>query len=71
MKKIYCVISACPDSYSGYGRRSLDVIKELLRLRPDWNIEILSQRWGDTRRGYLEDHEEWEVISHIVNSLTR
>ena len=71
MKKIYCAISACPDSYSGYGRRSLDVIKELLRLRPDWNIEILSQRWGDTRRGYLEDHEEWEVISHIVNSLTR
>lgn len=71
MKKIFCAISACPDTYSGYGRRSLDLIKEILRKRPDWNVEILSQRWGDTRRGYLEDHEEWEVMSHIVPSLTQ
>lgn len=70
-KKIFCAISAPPDTYSGYGRRALDIIKELLRIRPDWDIRILSQRWGDTRRGYLEDQEEWEVISHIVPNLTR
>lgn len=70
-KKIFCAISAPPDTYSGYGRRALDIIKELLRIRPDWEIRILSQRWGDTRRGYLEDQEEWEVISHIVPNLAR
>lgn len=69
--KISCVISACPDTYSGYGRRSLDFIKELMRIRPDWDIKILSQRWGDTRRGYLEDHQEWEVISRIVPGINQ
>ena len=71
MKKVFCVVSAPPYTYSGYGRRALDVIKELFRIRPDWDIKILSQRWGDTRQGYLEDQEEWEVISHIVPSIQR
>lgn len=71
MKKVFCVVSAPPDTYSGYGRRALDVIKELFRIRPDWDIKILSQRWGDTRQGYLEDQEEWEVISHIVPGIQR
>lgn len=67
--KILCVVSACPDTYSGYGRRSLDFIKELIRVRPEWDIRILSQRWGDTRMGYLEDNKEWEIISRIVPSV--
>lgn len=71
MKKILCVVSAPPDTYSGYGRRALDFIKELIRIRPEWDVQILSQRWGDTRRGYLEDHEEWEIISRIIPGLVR
>ena len=70
MSKIRCVVSAPVDSYSGYGKRSFDFVKELLRIRPDWDISILSQRWGDCRMGFLEDHEEYEVLTHIVSNLT-
>lgn len=68
---IYCVVSCPPDTYSGYGRRSLDFLKELIRVRPDWDIEILSQRWGSTRRGYLKDHGEWDIIKRIVPKMKK
>ena len=70
MNKISCVVSCPCDTYSGYGRRALDFVKMLIEARPHWDIKILSQRWGDTRMGYLEDHEEWEVISRIVPAIT-
>ena len=68
--KVTCVVSACPDIYSGYGKRSLDFIKELIRVRPDWDIKILSQRWGECRAGYLRDHNETDLISRIIEKLT-
>ena len=68
--KISCVISCPLDTYSGYGRRSLDFVKQLMRIKPDWDIKILSQRWGDTRMGYLGDNEEWEIISRLVPNIT-
>lgn len=69
MKSLYVVISAPVDTYSGYGGRSRDVIKALLKQYPSWDIQILSQRWGDTRQGYLEDHNEYELLSHITYSV--
>lgn len=71
MKKLLCAISCPCDTYSGYGRRSLDIVKEILRIRPDWDVQILSQRWGDTRQGFLADQGEWEVLSHITHGLSR
>ena len=71
MNKLLCAISCPCDTYSGYGRRSLDIVKEILRIRPDWDVQILSQRWGDTRQGFLADQGEWEVLSHITNRLPR
>lgn len=71
MKKINCVVSCPLDTYSGYGRRSVDLVKELIYNYPDWNIQILSQRWGDTRFGYLENHGEWDLRSHIVPGITQ
>lgn len=70
MSKIICYISAPVDSYSGYGRRALDLVEQLMTIKPDWDIRILSQRWGDTRMGYLEDHEKWEIISKLVPNIT-
>lgn len=64
--KITCVVSCPCDTYSGYGRRALDFVKQLIKVKPDWDIKILSQRWGDTRMGYLQDNEEWEIISRVV-----
>ena len=60
MKQL-CVISAPPDTYSGYGARSRDFIKAIYELKKDeWDIKILPQRWGSTSWGFLDDNkEEW------------
>lgn len=68
--RISCVVSCPLDTYSGYGQRALDFVKQLIRVYPDWDIRILSQRWGDTRMGYLEDNEEWELISRIIPGIS-
>ena len=61
MNRPYCVISAPPTTYSGYGARSRDFIKAIYELKKDeWNIQIMPQRWGNTSWGFLEDNkEEW------------
>lgn len=71
MSKISCIVSCPCDTYSGYGRRALDFVKELIYKKPDWDVRILSQRWGDTRQGYLQDHGEWEILSRIVPAITQ
>lgn len=60
MKQL-CVISAPPDTYSGYGARSRDFIKAVYDLKKDdWEIVIIPQRWGNTNWGFLDaNKEEW------------
>jgi len=70
MNKTTCVISCPADTYSGYGARSRDYIKALIESKPDWDIKILSQRWGNTRFGYLKDHKEADLASRIIANLT-
>ena len=67
MKQL-CVISAPPDTYSGYGARSRDLIKAIYELKKDeWDIRILSQRWGSTPWGFLENNkEEWGWMKELV-----
>ena len=69
MSKINVTVSAPVDTYSGYGARSRDFIKALLKSEK-YTIKVLSQRWGNTREGYLEDHNETELQSLIVPNLT-
>ncbi len=70
MKKISCVISCPISTYSGYGARSRDFVRALIQSKPDWDIKILSQRWGVTRMSYLEDSNDTELLSLIIPSLT-
>ena len=70
MNKTTCVISCPADTYSGYGARSRDYIKALIQSKPDWDIKILSQRWGNTRFGYLKDHNEADLASRIIANLS-
>jgi len=65
MDKISVLVSAPVDTYSGYGARSRDVVKALLALEK-YDVKILSQRWGNTRFGYLKDHGENDMIDRIV-----
>jgi glycosyltransferase involved in cell wall biosynthesis len=73
--KQYCVISAPPDTYSGYGARSRDFIKALYELKKDeWDIRIMPQRWGNTSWGFLEDYKEewgWMIPLLLKEPLTK
>lgn len=69
MDKIKVVVSAPIDTYSGYGARSRDFVKALLDIEK-YEVKVLSQRWGNTRFGYLEDHQEDLLSSLIVPNLT-
>jgi glycosyltransferase involved in cell wall biosynthesis len=73
--KQYCVISAPPDTYSGYGARSRDFIKALYELKKDeWDIQIMPQRWGNTSWGFLEDYKEewgWMIPLLLKGPLTQ
>lgn len=68
MSKISLAISCPLDTYSGYGARSRDVIKALIKTGK-YNINVISQRWGNTRFGYLKDHNEEELMSLIIPGL--
>jgi hypothetical protein len=68
MKQL-CIISAPIDTYSGYGARARDFVKAIYELKKDeWDITILSQRWGSTPWGYIKDNEsEWSWILPLIN----
>ena len=48
------VISAPVDTYSGYGARSRDIIKALLKA-DKFEVVIIPQRWGNTPFGFLQE----------------
>lgn len=68
MSKPYCVISAPVLTSSGYGARSRDLVKAIYELKKDeWDIEIISQRWGNTPMDYVDYHEDWMWIKALVS----
>lgn len=73
--KQYCVISAPPDTYSGYGARARDFIKAIYELKKDeWDIQVIPQRWGNTSWGFLEDNKEewgWMIPLLLKSPMTR
>jgi hypothetical protein len=73
--KPLCVISCPIDTNSGYGSRARDFVKALYELKKDdWDVKILSQRWGATSWGYIENHaKEWGFLKDLIlpnNQLT-
>lgn len=71
MNKTLCIVSCPIDTYSGYGARSRDLVDSLIRTQPDWDIQILPQRWGNTRWGYLKDHNRQDLTDRLINKLTQ
>jgi hypothetical protein len=66
MKPLYVI--SCPiDTYSGYGARSRDIVKAIIKT-DKYDVKILPQRWGATPWGFIEDHkEEWGFLkNHIL-----
>lgn len=71
--KITCVISSPFDTYSGYGAKSRDFIRAVKELKgDDWDIKLLSQRWGNLPFGFVDDHKDtWGFLNDmVVTTLT-
>jgi hypothetical protein len=72
MNKPLCIVSSPVDTFSGYGARSRDFIKALIEAKGDeWDIKLLSQRWGSTRFGFLnsEIDEEKDLLDRIIPQI--
>ena len=66
MKPVFVI--SCPiDTYSGYGARSRDIVKAIIKT-DKYDVKILPQRWGSTPWGFIEDHKnDWGFLqSHIL-----
>lgn len=70
MSKVKIVVSCPIDCYAGYGARSRDFVKALLKLK-QYDVQVLAQRWGNTRTGYLQDHGEDLLQSVIVPAMSQ
>jgi len=68
MDKPVFVISCPIDTYSGYGARSRDIVKAIIEM-DKYDVKILSQRWGSTPFGFIQDNPEWKfLVSHLLQS---
>jgi glycosyltransferase involved in cell wall biosynthesis len=73
MNKQLCIVSSPVDTFSGYGARSRDFIKSLIKAKGDeWDIKLLSQRWGQTPFGFLNEEieEEKDLLNRIIPQMT-
>lgn len=70
MSKPTLVVSCPIDTYSGYGARARDFVQAIIDL-DKYDVQILSQRWGNTRFGYLQDHNNTSLSSRIVPQLAQ
>lgn len=70
MSKPLAVVSCPIDTYSGYGARARDFVEALIKL-DKYDVKILSQRWGNTRLGYLEDHNDSLFRPRIIPQLSQ
>ena len=56
--KPLCVVSCPIDTFSGYGARSRDFVKGLIKSKgEEWDIKILPQRWGDCPWNFLSQDD--------------
>tara|TARA_Y100001937_G_scaffold21430_1_gene30194 strand:+ start:1624 stop:2904 length:1281 start_codon:yes stop_codon:yes gene_type:complete len=68
MKKV-CVISCPIATRSGYGARARDFVRSLIDLKgEEWDIKILSQRWGQTPMNALTPDDN-DLISRLIPKL--
>jgi hypothetical protein len=73
MNKPLCIVSSPVDTFSGYGARSRDFIKSLIKAKGDeWDIKLLSQRWGSTPFGFLNEEieNEKDLLDRIIPQMT-
>ena len=73
MNKPLCIVSSPVDTFSGYGARSRDFIKSLIKAKGnEWDVKLLSQRWGSTPFGFLNEDvaEEKDLLNRIIPQMS-
>ena len=71
MKPLFLI--SCPyDTYSGYGARSRDLVKAIIKTGK-YKVQLLSQPWGNTRTGFCKENPEWEFLydHELKNELAK
>lgn len=66
--KKFCVVSCPIATRSGYGARSRDFVRALIVARPEWDIQLLSQRWGNTPMDALKEGKDDDLLSRVITS---
>jgi len=55
------------DTFSGYGARARDIARALIDIKgEEWDIKIISCRWGNTPQGFINDNPEWEFLNEYI-----
>ena len=67
MSKNTCVVYAPIETFSGYGSRSRDFVKALIELKKEeWDIKIISCKWGNCPMNFLEQNPEWKWLKDYI-----
>jgi glycosyltransferase involved in cell wall biosynthesis len=61
----FCVISAPVATRSGYGDHSKDLVRSLIKNYPDWDIKIISTKWGGCPMDQLVEGRDDDIISRL------
>lgn len=64
--KKYVVVSSPVATRSGYGARSRDFVRALIEAKPNWDIHILPQRWGNTPMDALVSGRDNDIIDRLI-----
>lgn len=56
------------DTKSGYGYRSKDFAKSLIKIYPSHNYVIIPTRWGNTPTGALDGSKDKDIIQYLSNT---
>ena len=67
MSKPFVVVSCPLDTFSGYGARARDVARALVNSEK-YDVKFLSQRWGNTPYGFLDENnlEDKKLLDRII-----
>jgi len=65
-EKKLCVISSPVAGRSGYSSHSRDIIRSLIRIHPDWDIKLISTKWGNVPLDALTEKQDSDLISRLI-----
>jgi glycosyltransferase involved in cell wall biosynthesis len=67
MNKPKCIIYAPIETFSGYGANARDKVKAIIELKKDeWDVKIISCRWGSTPMNFLDENPEWSWLKKYI-----